>query len=276
MTAIAIWYNHEVQANPCLWVAADSLVSTRDSKIIEDAVKVFALPVICRSPGPAGFFSNVYYAHTFGYCFAGSTLMGQNALLSLAPLLSNLISQACYVPSLFDIAQHALAFLKHTFDDYKVRVGEKARFEVAIFGYCHRTEQHSVYHFAPNLVNGVWQMEVTHYPLIKDGDFVYLGDVKANMNSAITAAFSGQTVPGRPLSRIPRYVIQDRIHDESFTTIGGDIQLGIADKFGFRPLKLCKPRVYGQGEAYFSYLGRELTPDISHVGEALVGGDAMI
>lgn len=276
MTAIAIWYNHEVQDNPCLWVAADTLVSTGHSPIIEDAAKVFALPVICKSPGSAGFFSDVYYAHTFGYCFAGSTLMGQNAFLSLTPLLSNLISPTRYVPSLHDVAQHALAFLKHTFDDYKMRVEGNARFEVGIFGYCHRSQQLSAYHFAPKRLNGVWQMTVVHHPLKKDGDFVYLGDDKTNMNSAITTAFSGQAVPGRPLNRIPRYVIQGRIDDEASTTIGGDIQLGIADKFGFRPLKLCKPRVKGQSEAYISYLGRELTSDISHVGEALVGGDAMI
>src|SRR6266481_3557659 len=270
MTAIAIWYNAEVQNNPCLWVAADTLVSTGHSTVIEDAAKVFTLPVICKSPGPAGFFSNVYYAHTFGYCFAGNTLMRLNAFLSLTPLLSNLISPTCYVPSLFDIAQHAFSFLKHTFDNYKMRAGEKAMFEVAIFGYCHHSQELSAYHFAPKLVSKVWQMTVSHYPLVKSGDFVYLGDDKTNMNSVITTAFSGQTISGRPLSRIPRYVIQDRIDDESHTTTGGDIQLGIADKFGFRPLKLCKPRVIGQGEAYISYLGRELTPDISRVGEALV------
>ena len=200
---------------------------------------------------------------------------GANAYLALTPLLSNLISPTLYVPSLFDVGQHVLAFLRLTFNDYKVRVAESAMFEVAIFGYCHHTQQLSVYHFAPKLENGVWEMMLIQQPLTKVSDFVYLGDDKVNMSSAITSAFSGQAVPGMPLSRIPRYVIQRRIDDESCATIGGDIQLGIADRFGFRPYTLCKPRIKGQGEAYFSYLGRELTPEISHVGEARVGGPAM-
>jgi hypothetical protein len=276
MTAIAIWYNKEIQSNPCLWIAADSLVSTAHSKLIDDGAKVFGLPVICKSPGPDGFFSNVYYAHTFGYCFAGSTLMGQNAYLALAQLLSDLISPTQYVPSLHDVAQNVLAFLRQSFDVYKVRAAQNAMFEVAIFGYCNHTQQLSVYHFAPKLENGVWQIMLIQHPLTKENDFVYLGDDKVNMSAAITSAFSNEAVPGMPLSRIPRYVIQKQIDDESCTTIGGDIQLGIADRFGYHPYKLCKPRVKGQGEAFISYLGRELTPEMSRVGNAIVGGPAMI
>jgi hypothetical protein len=62
---------------------------------------------------------------------------------------------------------------------------------------------------------------------------------------------------------------------QDFPNIGGDLQLGIADRFGFRPLTLCKPRVNGQPTAYLSYLGRELTPNITYVGEARVGGPAI-
>jgi hypothetical protein len=276
MTAIAIWHNHEVPNNPCLWIAADSRVNTNQSTLIDDGAKIFPFQVICRSPDSQGFFSNAYYAHTFGYCFAGSTLMGQNTYLALTPLLSNLISQTGYIPSLSDIAQHILAYLRLTFDDFKLRVGQRAIFEAAIFGYCHRTQRLSTYHFSPKLENGIVQMMVAEHSHMKGNDFIYLGDNQTNMTAAITTAFSSDTIPGRPLSRIPRYVIQDHIDDESCTTIGGDIQLGTADQLGFHPFMLCKPRIKGQGEAYFSYLGREITPELRFVGEAMVGTNAMI
>lgn len=276
MTAIAVWCNYEVRDNPALWIAADSRVSSDHGTLIEDAAKVFSLPIVCRKPRDDGFFSDVYYTHTLGYCFAGSTLMGQNAFLGLTPLLSNLISPTSYIPSLSDIAQHVLAFLSRSFDDYKQRVAQRAVFEAVIFGYCHRKSALSAFHFFPKEIDGTVKMTVTPLEGMKDREFVYLGDNKQTMRGLIERAFMGTSIPGRPLSRIPRYVIQDSIDQASCASIGGDIQLGIADKFGFRPLTLCKPRVRGQSAAYKSYLGRELTSDIAHVGEALVGMDGIV
>ena len=86
------------------------------------------------------------------------------------------------------------------------------------------------------------------------------------------AAFMAASA-GRRLSRAPRYVIQDLINSEAFPTIGGELQLGIADKFGFRAFPLCKPGI--SGLAIIRYLGRELTDDLQYVGKALVGGVAM-
>lgn len=278
MTAIAIWCNHEVRDNAALWVAADSRVSSENGAIlIEDAAKIFGLPVVCRSPGNDGFFSRVYHSHTYGYCFAGSTLMGQNAFLGIIPLLSNLISHSSYVPSLSDIAQHALSLFRRSFDEYKQRVGRGAVFEAAVFGYCYREQCLSAFHFSPKIgSDGIARVVLTPHEGMKENQFIYLGDEKTDLSAQIEEAFSRETVPGRPVSRIPRYVIQDRIDNADCRSIGGDIQLAIADRYGFRPLTLCKPRVRGQPDAYMSYLGRELTPDIAQVGEAMVGMNGMM
>lgn len=277
MTAIAIWCNEENVNTPSIWVAADSRVTSPNRAIlVEDAAKVIGLPILCRSPGSNGFFSNTYYEHTIGYCFAGSTLMGQNSYLGFAPMLSNLISPTLYRPSMSDIARHVLTLLRMTFDEYKLRVGQGAIFEAAIFGFCPQSNELSTYHFHPKMIDGVLQMTSTAHVRMRPHDFVYLGDDGETMRANITRAFAEKDTPGRPVSRIPRYVIQDRIDDESSESIGGDIQLGIADQFGFRPLTLCKPRVNGQPAAYMSYLGRELTDDIGYVGEAMVGIPGMI
>src|SRR5690348_11601459 len=136
MTAIAIWRNDEIAGNPSLWATADSLVSgPQKEQLIGDAVKIFPLPIICRRPGPTGFFSEPYFVHTLGYCFAGSTLMGQNSYLGLTPLLSNIISTNSYLPSMRDIASHILAYLQRTFDDYKAVAAANSLFQVALFGH---------------------------------------------------------------------------------------------------------------------------------------------
>ena len=92
----------------------------------------------------------------------------------------------------------------------------------------------------------------------------------------IQKAFDGDSKPGRPLSRIPRYIIEEHIQNSEYKTIGGDLQLGIADQFGFRPFSICKPRVPGKLEAYLSYLGYELHQDIQNVGYAFVSLPGMV
>jgi len=283
MTAISIWCNHEIAENPGLWIAADSRISTSSSSLIDDAAKVFALPVVCRSPGANGLFTERYYDHSYGYCFAGDTLLGQNAYLSLAPLLSNLVSSNCYKPSLDDVARYIHLYLSHTFDDCKSHRAEHSIFEVALFGYCPVTSSLSAYHFFPTRKQGIFKMTCQPHKNMQESHFLYLGDQKAHVILKIRTALEADSSPmtafiaaskGRPLSRIPRYVIQDLINDETFPKIGGDLQLGIADKFGFRAFTLCKPSTSGQ--AIISYLGRELAPGLQYVGSALVGGESMV
>lgn len=271
MTAIAIWRNDEVEGNPALWVAADSRVSGSGGQLlIADAVKILSLPIICRRPGVDGFFNTTYFVHTLGYCFAGSTLMGQNTYLGLLTLLSNLKSVNSYIPSVEDVARHIRAYLDLSFRDYGPRSIEakQALFEVALFGYCHKTLRLEIFVLRPELIEGIYEVGVTAYQELKTHDFIYLGDDKAALEQEISDAFAGEAVPGRPIARAPRFVIQDRIESNRSPTIGGDLQLAIADRFGLQPFALTKPRVLGQPEAYFSYLGRELTAELTFVGEA--------
>ena len=269
MTAIAIWRNDEVAGNPSLWAAADSKVSYSNGKqLIGDAVKVMSLPIICRRPDKDGFFSDAYFVHTLGYCFAGSTLLGQNTYIALSMILSNLKSETSYVPSIKEIACQILAYLKATFSDYSSIVGEQSLFKTALFGYCHKTQQLEIFVFSPKLVNAVYEVGITAYQDLRTHEFVYLGDNEKNLQREITDAFAHEAVPGRPIARAPRYVIQKHIACDKSPTIGGDLQLAIADRLGLQPLALVKPHVVGQPAAYRSFLGREQTSDLTSVGKA--------
>jgi hypothetical protein len=277
MTAIAIWRNDETEGHPVLWAAADSQVSNQhNTQLIGDAVKICSLPVLCRRPGPSGFLTDTYFVQTFGYCFAGSTLMGQNTYLGLLPLLSNIRSVAPYVPLLADIAHQVRAYLKMTFDGYRQTGFENALFEVALFGHCPRNDRPEIFYFRTEIVGEAYEVTMTVHQNLQTHDFVYLGSERAAITGEIAAAFATDPVSGRPTSRAPRHVIEDRIASGNSPSIGGDLQLAIADRFGFRPLALSKPRVPGQPEAYLSYLGYELTGDLVTIGEAIAMPDGMI
>jgi hypothetical protein len=272
MTAIVIWLNNENPANPSLWIASDSRVSKHDTTLIDDAVKIFALPIVCRSPGKEGFFSQLSYFHTYGYCFAGNTLLGQNTFLALIPLLSNLATVERYIPQMSDVADFILEYLSRAFDDYKVIAREQAAIEVALFGWCHVTNKQHIFHYHPNRENNVWRLKCEHHTDLKEKSFVYLGDHKPEMRQKIKDAFNGNGEYDQPLSRIPRSVIEEQIQNGTYASIGGDLQLGIADMFGFRPFAICKFRVHGESQADLTYLGYDIHKT---VGDAFIGLQGM-
>jgi hypothetical protein len=273
MTAIAIWCNGEMPDQPSLWAAADSLVTRASgSPLIGDAAKLFSLPVICRTASPDGFFSSMSSQHSYGYAFAGSTLIGQNAYLSLVPLLTNLISPTPYSPPLKEVAAYILRYLRTSYDELKLTIGPDANFCISIFGWCPVHQLLSVYSFHPAMADtGQFQVICTANEDMKHKAFVYLGDQREHMTNSIAAAFELSGIPGRPQAQAARYVIEDHIVAEGFETIGGDLQLGIANSFGFHHYMLCRPRVLGRPEAYFSYLGRELVDDLTYLGSARIG-----
>lgn len=259
-----------------MWVVGDTLVSgAAGQPLIGDAAKIFSLSVVCRAPGPQGFFSEEYFAHSLGYCFAGSTLMGQNSYLAIAPLLSNLISATRYVPSMRDIADFTMRYLERAYDQYKVQVAAQANFEVCLFGWCHREQSLEAWHFRPGLRHGQMRMMSTRHASMVFGDFIYLGSHKDHASKLLTEAFGQLAQPGLPAQRAPRHVIQNLIEDEAYPEIGGGQQLAIANQHGFQPYTLLRPRVRGRPEAYMSYLGVELSDENSSVGEARVGGPGM-
>ncbi|WP_081682171.1 hypothetical protein [Pseudacidovorax intermedius] len=277
MTAIAIWLNEENPRSPSLWVAADSLVTgERESRLIGDAAKILPIQVVCRRPDPQGFFTQVSSVHSYGYAFAGSTLVGQNLYLCLAPLLSSLNVQEDYSPSLAEVADYIHRYVRTSYDDLKVSLGSKSHFCIAIFGWCPASGTLGVYKLQPKLnASGQYEVMCTAITDFSETPFVYLGDCTAHMSAEISKSLAAESTPGRPQSRAPRFVIEQHIADDAYPTIGGDLQLGIADYAGFQPYMLCRPRVPGQPAAYFSYLGRELSDRMERLGSAHVFFPAM-
>jgi len=104
MTLGAVWCSYETPEAPALWMASDSRISADEGRLIDEGVKVFEIPVVCRGAGPAGFFDQIYLEGTIGLTCAGGTLVFQNVYGTLVPMLGNLISPQRAVPSVEDIA----------------------------------------------------------------------------------------------------------------------------------------------------------------------------
>lgn len=270
MTAIAIWCAHDnSQKATSLWVAADSRIFTEKGDK-EDGAKIFSLPVVCRLADEKGFLHNEIYRHSFGYCFAGSTLMGQNSFLAMLPLLSNLACHKPYVPSLREVAMWVWTFFNRSQYDFGQKSGNFLAFEAAIFGYCHQEKCLAAYRFFPEFEQERLIVKYEHFRDLPEGEFVYLGDDRDNMRGNIRSAFTNKIPGDRNWRDAPRHVISDAINAGSHPSIGGDLQLGYADSSGFHPLAVYRPEKLGEPKAYRSFLGYRLTPEISTLGSALV------
>ena len=257
---------------PRVWASGDSQVSqVGGSPLIEEGAKMFSLPIVCRSIGADGFFSNIYFAHSFGYCFAGSTLMGQNSFLSAGPLLMTLVSEDQCIPSMEDVAHYLLRFMSKSHDHYKAVAQSGAQFEAAIFGWCHSAKALGAWHFKPSCASGIWKLVVEKCDFHLPGRFLYLGDYKDHAQAELAQVISS----GLNNERAPRSVIQNLIKDPNFSSIGGDEQLAMANEFGFQPYLLARPIETGSPTGKITYLGIELTDEFASVGKARVGGPAI-
>ena len=272
MTGIAIWPSYIDLERPRIWASGDSLISQHGgSPLIQDGAKIFSVPVVCRSVGKDGLFSEPYFAHTLGYCFAGSTLMGQNSFLSAAPLLTTLTSEEKYIPSMEDVAKYFHYFMRNSYDYYKAIAQGGAQFEAAIFGWCHNAKALEAWHFKPSDASGAWEIVIEKVDFCESGRFLYLGDhkdhVKVELATAVLLCADNE--------QAPRKVIQELIESEIYGSIGGDEQLAIANEFGLQPYQLARSTVSGRPPTKFTHLGIELTDDIAWVGKARVGGPAI-
>lgn len=271
MTAIAIWRFDEPNTPPFIWAAGDSRISGGGLPLIDDGVKLFSLPVACY--GPTGVLGPIIHTHSIGYSFAGHTLMGQNAYLALVPLLTNLmIVVPNQLPTFNDIASFVCNYLKRTFADFSLVAAGHAMFEVSLFGFCCVTQQLCVCHLRPtrNETTGIYDVVTVSNAPMEHGDILCLGDKSQQIREEALAGFADPAQPGSSPGRVPTRVIERYIADQTCPTIAGRLQLGIADRSGFRGMSIVRPLVVGQPEAEMTYLGRRVWEDLNSVGPAII------
>ncbi|AFK62773.1 hypothetical protein TKWG_13245 [Advenella kashmirensis WT001] len=265
MTAIYIWPEFEGSEIVRLQAAGDSGISTGNTLSMGSGVKILTLPVICRAPGPDGFFTFPYYEHTVALAFAGSTLIAQNVYLEVMPLITNLISLNKTVPSLSEIATYIGTFVKKTWNEYGYVQGKG--FEIAIFGYCHVEKKFSVALFSTiSTETDGMQFHTEVLNDLKAGTYIYLGSKKSEMHELLLNEIS-KSRAGSPTERAPRRAIKAAIDSEDFPEISGGLQLGYATCFGYRAQLVCEPVEFGKPECQYRYLNSVMTPEFLSINE---------
>jgi hypothetical protein len=73
MSLLSAWIPQEDQ--PRIWIASDSRLSDDERILMNEGVKIFEVPIVCRRPGTSGHFDTVDFATTVGLGCVGGSLI---------------------------------------------------------------------------------------------------------------------------------------------------------------------------------------------------------
>jgi hypothetical protein len=255
VTSVLIWFEREEDK---LWAVADSRVSARPkdttdvpAQVLTDhAIKLLPLLVKCFTPDKEGFFAQEIFPKSFGFAYAGATLPATMCHAYLNACLQNLFGYDGSPPAIAEIAQAAARIIK------RYCIGPDTSFETAIFGICPRERKYKVFHITPFGV-------VT---LLNPNTPIALGNHCAEILEKVNNTDEGSRRPLKALRKI--------IQDGTYSDVGGDVQIGYVDGFGFHIASIAKPINHGNPTATRSFLGIDLD-EMGQVGNFSVGGSSL-
>lgn len=278
MTTVAIWINREMPASH-IWAVGDTrLSSTGNQKVgvLDEATKLFSLPIRCCRPDSSGFFSDCYFSHTIGFAYAGNATIGLNLYSALLPLLSGLASVDGSVPRLDHIAEFVVRLLYRLTHSRNQHLMDRASAEVSIFGYCCVESRFRIFHLTPAFSEQVFRVDFSEVSTSAEDQLLLLGECKDQIFEEIQRKRAGLEYGSIQWWRAPKSVISTIISRNTYPGIGGSLQMGIADERGYFPFMVCSPLEDGAPPATLSYLGLSSSEDLGRIGGCHVNMPGMV
>jgi hypothetical protein len=148
MTVAAVW-----KVSDRIYAVADTRLSReRGNVLTEHGPKLLPLSVVCKQPGPSGFFDREKYRTTIGFAYAGSSLAGL-ATHALANILFQSLAGAAesLPPGLDQLAEAVSQIGLQYMREVGILGGDKALFQGIVFGFCGRENRFRAFKITPNL-----------------------------------------------------------------------------------------------------------------------------
>lgn len=225
MTSIVIWKNNE--DGESLWAVSDSRITDQnEGHMVEDCPKLYSVPILIQ---PNEFSSFQFQVNSFGFCFSGSTLVGQTSYLKLSRLMTRLrplgkiaIENPNDVLAALPTLDNILSLLLQIVSDLVFDLQKyKPKYEIAIFGYCHKNKAFEAYSIQANVNDQT-------NPITKKIDldeFYIMGCRKYEISDKIKnkrEEFDENTLDWW---RTPYIVLKDVLAECNFNAIGGELQV---------------------------------------------------
>lgn len=233
MTLTGTWLQRS-NGEDFLWMAADTRISSGHSKLMDEGVKVFEVPVMVHTPGDTGFFDRVAWVSSIGLACAGATLNFQQVYATLVPLFADLITPRSAVPSLRELT----GAVSRLFTGYTLSLGaavaQSADANIVVAGRCPRSGQLEAYELT-DLRDEEGRHCYVPSPLDLRSGPHFTGDPKAiEQARSLVATFEG---PGDPVLKAIKAVIDD----PDIPGVGGTVQLACSHDYRMRRMATAVP-----------------------------------
>lgn len=275
MTVVAVWQNNEEPDRPTLWMASDSRISDGEGPLIDEGVKLYELPVICRKPGESGMFDTPYFATTVGLACAGGTLIYQHVYATLVPIFSNLIGTGEAVPSVAGLASFAGSITSTYVRSLGARRPNTAMsVSVVVAGHFPGHPPHA-FELRPDREHPGGVIDFAEHSLDLTNDRVhFLGDQRERAQQLL-ADLRADPRPGTPFERAPLNVIRTLIEAPDAPSVAGEVQIGFTTGSGFQRVTTVVPAA-GQAPRALSLLNSIDLDTLPPIGPCRPGLPGMI
>jgi hypothetical protein len=226
MTLVVAWFRERFGN---LWVAADTRISANPFVLTEHGPKIFQIPVVCRKILRHGETSRIYRTN-YGFAYSGSTVsaLGVHALASAC--CQNLSSERKIdPPSVEDVARlyRKLAEIQvmEMCSHLAPHKWQSTFFYAFVFGFCLLKKRLQLWVIEMGFAENALKASVRELPP-SPGIYYPIGSGTEEFNRLIdeeAAKNSGWGVS---------YVLDKMIRGATDPTVGGYMQIGIADATG--------------------------------------------
>lgn len=225
MTLVAVWQfaPHRIHA------IADTRISSGQSVLTDHGPKILPLTMVCRKPGPSGFFDTEAYRAEFGFAFSGSTLsaLSTHALANI--LLGNLVGLPDAPPPFMDEVAAATGTVAYQYMSEIAQLGGPGSlFRAILFGHCPRTSQSLAFQFEPSTADGFLVNIEKH--VLDETTVIMIGNKTELLKERIDSIRANA---GHPIvaADAPIRALRSLISDGSIPSVGGAIQQAWAIPF---------------------------------------------
>lgn len=299
MTSIAIFrVTHPRTKEKTLWAIGDTRITSvkedasQGRESIASGAKIFSIPIRITRRECADKGNGETINTSIGFAYAGHTTLGLNLHAQLSQILPNLVAHEFpeqLSVSLLDIVKFSASVLQLMTREINSKLlspTSKDIFgaEIAIFGYCAVVKDLRVYVMFPKMHLGELVIHsedrtpedaISAYLNSAKG-YVLLGDKKDVIADLIAARMEDLLPGGVDFSDVeldaamaPKYVLEAILHHKVFPTIGGGLQLLIADKNDIRLVAWVRPQsvtVPPDQYEWYTLYGYNVTEHIPSIG----------
>ena len=241
MTLVAVWKSH----GRLMAIADTRLIRDAGNVLTEHGPKLLPLPIVCRQPGPDGFFSSIVHSKNVGFAYCGSTLSALSAHALASVMFSNLIgTPATPPPSLEELASSFAGIALEYIREVGQLAGYRGQFSAVIFGFCEHKQALRGFEIKPRIEKGQIFVDSIERDMTLDNAIVVIGSNPKLLLDRIDEdrRARGDASPIVARDR-PTRALQSIIVDGADDSVGGTIQQGWATPVGFEIVAKLMPIV---------------------------------